>query len=270
MDFASEAEQILSEIDSEYTNTTTPIVELISNVTGKGSSAREELDKLCDSADKLSDLEEQFIETHEDSCNRSMEAFSEIIKSFNLLNSKVGNLKSDILRFRDALGSYSQDLRQLFWRKKRNDCVLQILRVAQQIAESDLLTARTSSKNFYQCATILRSYQMLYEQWPMTRTRDGLHVELPSLHKELHTILSTEKISNLISEIEKSLVSSIIGFPDTPDTVESIIQLFESNRVLPGMVVFLFYFVPTNPLFGIPLLGILSLLRTIKNKSMSE
>eukprot|EP01060_Flectonema_neradi_P006739 TRINITY_DN14614_c0_g1_i1.p1 TRINITY_DN14614_c0_g1~~TRINITY_DN14614_c0_g1_i1.p1 ORF type:complete len:1332 (+),score=249.45 TRINITY_DN14614_c0_g1_i1:824-4819(+) len=234
MDFSSAAESILSDIDPKYTSADTPIVELVSMVTGKGHSAEDELTRLCESAKQLEQLEEEFIETHEDSCNQSMEAFSTIVGRFNILNDKVGILKSDILRFRSALGSYPQDLRQLFWRKKRNNCILQILRVAKQISDSGMLDSSISSKKYYQCAVILRSYQMLFDQWPMNHTKDGFQGELPSLYRELHNILSTETINKLVDQIEKSLVSSIIGFPDSQSTTEGIIQSFE-NYQLPGV-----------------------------------
>ena len=210
-DFPREAQRLLKRVPEGYTNKgSSSVVDLVSTLVANAQGGKtQKLDELKALSVELSELEQDFVATHNSACNRSMEQFMRLLNDLDQAKGMVGDLKTKILRLRRSMGSYTPDLVALYKRRQRNAYLLQILHAIQQIQSMDAKkNVLLQQKSFLQCANLMRSNQRLLEQWPVIRDSTSHRIDLAAVHSRLQKLLSYEALTQFVTSVNSVLLHS--------------------------------------------------------------
>ncbi|KAJ9458241.1 Exocyst complex component 4 [Diplonema papillatum] len=209
-DFLQRTQRVMRKVKEQHKGANVNIVDLVSDITQRGSKAQAELDDLQALAVDLSAMQHEFVSTHDNSCNNSIERFVHIRSGLQQTDERISRLKSQIVRLCNAQGSHSRDLLSLYKKKQRNKYLHQILSVMKDISTLESDKEKLLADNQYlQCAHLLQRFQVLSEQWPVARG-DRSSWELAPLYTQLLALLSSERVGKLVNQVKEALVNNIM------------------------------------------------------------
>eukprot|EP01063_Lacrimia_lanifica_P017589 TRINITY_DN24638_c0_g1_i1.p1 TRINITY_DN24638_c0_g1~~TRINITY_DN24638_c0_g1_i1.p1 ORF type:complete len:1450 (+),score=516.33 TRINITY_DN24638_c0_g1_i1:269-4351(+) len=140
-----------------------------------------------------------------------MQSFVTLMQNLDEAKGMVQGLKEQSLGLRGSMGKYAPNLAAAYKRLQRNKCILHVLRVVKEVAALDQeKAALIEGGEYLRCAHALRTAQVAYEQWPVTRDAAKAEMQLPLLYGQLANLLSPPKLQPFLAAVHTTLSDALL------------------------------------------------------------